>query len=365
MALPVLVSINMGLNEIQNVLLQSLAADPSPQEAQIYYNSVSKVIKFHNGTTWLSLTSGGGTVTSVTGTPPINSSGGTTPAISIDAATASVPGSMSAADKAKLDAAVSAATVSTLVMRDSSGRAQFVDPSVAADAATKGYVDGLVHGANWGPAVDLVSIANIASLTGVATSIDSVTATAGKRVLLTAQSTASQNGVWVTAAGAWTRPTDYSVGASISPNRAYFVIAGTVYHDTGWVLSTDTAVVVDTNDSAWTQFTGLGEVTAGNGLTKPAVNTLAVLADGSSITVGASGIKVTSPPLRFSADVGGSTSVAITHSLGTRDVIVTLYRNSTPWDTVLCDVERTDANTVTFKFATAPGAAAYRCVILG
>lgn len=44
-----------------------------------------------------------GTVTEVTGTAPIVSSGGTTPAISISPATTSVPGSMSAADKTKLD----------------------------------------------------------------------------------------------------------------------------------------------------------------------------------------------------------------------------------------------------------------------
>ena len=43
-------------------------------------------------------------VTSVTGTAPIVSSGGTTPAISISAATTSAAGSMSSADKAKLDA---------------------------------------------------------------------------------------------------------------------------------------------------------------------------------------------------------------------------------------------------------------------
>jgi len=46
---------------------------------------------------------GNGTVTSVTGTAPIVSSGGTNPAISISAATTSAPGSMSAADKTKLD----------------------------------------------------------------------------------------------------------------------------------------------------------------------------------------------------------------------------------------------------------------------
>lgn len=46
---------------------------------------------------------GGGGVTSVSGTAPVVSSGGTTPAISITAATTSAAGSMSAADKTKLD----------------------------------------------------------------------------------------------------------------------------------------------------------------------------------------------------------------------------------------------------------------------
>jgi hypothetical protein len=46
---------------------------------------------------------GGGTVTDVTGTLPIVSSGGATPAISINAATTTTAGSMSSADKTKLD----------------------------------------------------------------------------------------------------------------------------------------------------------------------------------------------------------------------------------------------------------------------
>lgn len=48
-----------------------------------------------------------------------------------------------AANKGYVDAVgVSAPTVSTVVKRDSAGRAQVVDPAVAADIATKNYVDG-------------------------------------------------------------------------------------------------------------------------------------------------------------------------------------------------------------------------------
>jgi len=64
---------------------------------------------------------GNGTITGVTGTAPIVSSGGVSPVISITAATASAAGSMSAADKAELDAATNANTASTIVARDASG----------------------------------------------------------------------------------------------------------------------------------------------------------------------------------------------------------------------------------------------------
>ncbi len=54
------------------------------------------------GTSWAA--TGSGTVTGVTGTAPIASSGGNAPVISISAASPSTAGSMSAADKTKLDA---------------------------------------------------------------------------------------------------------------------------------------------------------------------------------------------------------------------------------------------------------------------
>jgi hypothetical protein len=58
-------------------------------------------------------TSNTGTVTGVTGTAPIVSSGGTAPAISISAATTAAAGSMSAADKTKLDGIAAGATANT------------------------------------------------------------------------------------------------------------------------------------------------------------------------------------------------------------------------------------------------------------
>ena len=63
-----------------------------------------------------------GSVTAVTGTAPIVSSGGTTPALSISPATASEAGSMSSADKTKIDSiTVNSATVVRKLVRNNSG----------------------------------------------------------------------------------------------------------------------------------------------------------------------------------------------------------------------------------------------------
>jgi len=59
-----------------------------------------------------------------------------------------------------------------------------------------------------------------------------------------------------------------------------------------------------------------------------------------------------------------ATAIAVTHSLGTNDVICEVYDAST-LETVECEVDRTSTNAVTFTFATAPGTDAYKVVIIG
>jgi len=80
---------------------------------------------------------GAGTVTSVTGTAPIASSGGTTPAISISAATTGAAGSMSAADKTKLDGIATSANNYVLPKATASalGGVEVFDATVQTTAA--------------------------------------------------------------------------------------------------------------------------------------------------------------------------------------------------------------------------------------
>ena len=69
---------------------------------------------------------------------------------------------------------------------------------------------------------------------------------------------------------------------------------------------------------------------------------------------------------KYAANIGDASAAtfAVVHNLGTRDVHVTVYRNATPWDTVIVDVARPDANTVQISgFAVAPALNQYRVVV--
>lgn len=60
---------------------------------------------------------------------------------------------------------------------------------------------------------------------------------------------------------------------------------------------------------------------------------------------------------------GVATQIDITHSWGTRSVSVEVFRNSSPWDTVLCDVSRPDTNTVRLGFVIAPTTDQYSYIL--
>jgi hypothetical protein len=103
------------------------------------------------------------------------------------------------------------------------------------------------------PPVAAAATTNISSLSGLST-IDGYTLVANDRVLLTAQSTASQNGLWMAASGAWSRPADYYTNASI-PYFSVDVLYGTVGAGGRYVLQVDTPITVDTTSTTWVRAT--------------------------------------------------------------------------------------------------------------
>jgi hypothetical protein len=103
--------LDLQKNELQNAVIQNLATDPAtPVQGQIYYNTVSDAIKVYDGAAWVTLSTGSGTVTAVTGSGAISSSGGTTPNITIAAATTSVVGAVQLSDSTSTTSSILAAT---------------------------------------------------------------------------------------------------------------------------------------------------------------------------------------------------------------------------------------------------------------
>jgi hypothetical protein len=160
-------------------------------------------------------------------------------------------------------------------------------PTDATDAATKGYVDTAVVGIDWKASVRAATTANVTLASDLENgdTLDGVTLATGDRILVKNQSTGSQNGIYVVkASGAPDRSTDADTGAELTSNFAVFVEEGTANADQGYVLTNDGAITVGTTALTFTQFTGLGQIVAGDGLAKTG-NTLNVTAGtGISIT---------------------------------------------------------------------------------
>jgi hypothetical protein len=177
-------------------------------------------------------------------------------------------------------------------------------PTTGTDAATKAYVDSVAQGLTSKAPVLVIATSNI-TLSGTQT-IDGVAVVAGNRVLAAGQTTASQNGVYVVAAGAWSRAADMAAGTDAASDYL-FVQEGTAYADTGWVCSSDPGSdVVGTNSLTFVQFSSAGTILGGAGLVKTG-NTIDV-GDGPGILVSADKIEVeisTTPGLEF--DVAGDT----------------------------------------------------------
>ena len=113
--------------------------------------------------------------------------------------------------------------------------------------------------------------------------IDGVSVSADERVLVKDQTDAEDNGIYLCKAGSWTRDTDFDENSEVTPGAFTFIEQGTVNADAGFVLTTDGSITVGTTELSFSQFSGAGQITAGNGLTKSG-NTLTVTAAQENIT---------------------------------------------------------------------------------
>jgi len=150
------------------------------------------------------------------------------------------------------------------------------DPTSDNDAANKGYVDGVAQGLDIKDSCTAATTANITISTALnnGDTIDGVTLSTNDRVLVKNQNTASENGIYKVGSSP-ARVDDLAAGADAA-GAFTFVEQGTVNGDNAFVCSSDKgSAVVGTNNLTFVQFSGAGQVIAGNGLDKSG-NTLSV-----------------------------------------------------------------------------------------
>jgi hypothetical protein len=138
------------------------------------------------------------------------------------------------------------------------------DPVSALELATKQYVDAVAQGLDPKASCVAATTVNI-TLSGTQT-IDGVALIAGDRCLVKDQTLSQNNGIYVVAAGAWTRATDMDNWLEV-PGAFTFIEQGTTWADTGWVCTSNAGGTLGTTPITWVQFAGVGSYTAGTGLT--------------------------------------------------------------------------------------------------
>jgi hypothetical protein len=141
-------------------------------------------------------------------------------------------------------------------------------PTNSTDAATKAYVDAVSEGLHIHEAARAAILTNVAIATALENgdTAGGVTLATGDRILLNGQTTTSENGIYVVqASGQALRATDFDTATEVDSGDFIFVTSGT-YANTGWVQTLKPATI-GTDPISFTQFSGAGTFTAGNGLT--------------------------------------------------------------------------------------------------
>jgi hypothetical protein len=421
-------------NAVQSGLLSSRPSASTVDAGTIYYATDTYLFYYSDGSTWTQ-TNAFGTVTAQTtyGASSGNGSATTyaradhthgTPALgtSTPNAVAGVTGSAGTATvPSKEDhthALVPTANIDWAGYKITSLGA----PSADTDAANKGYVDSVAQGLDIKASARLATTGALSAytfsstgggtLTGNANgalSIDGVTPSVADRILVKNEvsGNAPYNGIYVvttvgdgSTAYVLTRSADANTSAEVTSGMFVFVEEGTTNDNTGWVLTTNNPITLNTTALVFAQFSGAGTYSASNGVLLTGSNFTFAPRSGYGLQTGSSGAEIklaTTSGLNLSSDLavgagngisvltntvaidtavvvskynasigdGSATSYTVTHNLGTRDVQVTIYDNSSPYAEVIADVQHTTTNTITLLFSVAPTSNQYRVVVQG
>jgi hypothetical protein len=206
------------------------------------------------------------------------------------------------------------------------------EPTQSTDAATKNYVDAVKTGLDPKDSVRIATTGALtvtynngtsgvgATLTNAGTqaafTVDSIVGVVGDRVLVKDQASALQNGIYTittvgTASTNWvlTRSIDADQNPEVTPGAFTFVEEGTVNGSNGFVCTSTGTITIGTSNINWVQFSGAGQIIAGDGLTKTG-NTLNAVGTANRISISADAIDI-------AATYVGQTSITTLGTIGT------------------------------------------------
>jgi hypothetical protein len=219
------------------------------------------------------------------------------------------------------------------------------------DLATLGQLKAYVNGLDWHLHARVASKTNV-TVSAPGASIDGVAMNAGDRVLLTAQTTGSENLIYVYQGSAVAMTIAADSANGVLGSDATLGIAEGTSADKSYTLVTDGVITVGTTSLTWGLNNAAVAYTNGYGLTLTG-NQFAV--DGTKIAG------------TFKQTIGDGSAVAytLTHNLPAgADVQVQVYILSTG-EVLDVDVSGRTTTAVTLTFGTAPAANSMRAVIIG
>lgn len=324
MARRFLTNLDLVTNELQNAVIQNLATDPttSNKDGRIYYNTTSDKLRVYANGTWQNI----GDIYDVQGT-----TNEITVSIVNGVATIGLPDDVTITDDLNVGGDLTVTgdlTVNGTVTSVNTETVNIADNMVLLNSNVTGSPTE-----NAGIEVERGTSANVQLRWNESTDKWQVTEDGTNYVNIAL----AGDSITTSQITDFTEASQDVVGGMVSGSNSLSVS----YNDTAGTLSLDTTLAS----------TSYLSKTSGLAVDISAVETKLVT-DGFTKKV--------------SANVGNgtNTSFAITHNLGTRDVVVNVYDNSL-YDTVETDVIRTDNNTVTITFTVAPAVDAYRVVIVG
>ena len=200
-------------------------------------------------------------------------------------------------------------TATVIVPSGYENRAGFTDQSLV----PKSYVDAIAEGLHVHASVKAATTQNLATesgdtvtynngtsgvgatltlSTGIST-LDGYTLVNGDRILIKNETNQAHNGIYTrTSSTVFTRATDFDTVNEVASGDFLFVEEGTVNEANGFV-QTETTTAIGTSNIIFEQFSGAGQITAGNGLTKTG-NTIDAVGTADKITVSANAITIAS-----------------------------------------------------------------------